>query len=209
MNLHKSQPPRPANWTVDVKIPPTALWLPLKSDLPLNEIGRRAAIKVLGAAKPKDDLEKFAHVISEHMEDCHRRHVQKGGIVFFPDFSSLPPIATIDVFAEYSQTPPSTLDHYRELYGTPAGNALSPIEMTDVDLPAGPAVRFHGGYLNKSRLPIVIDRPHLHVTYAVRPSIIEDAVLLMVAWTEFKFSEALINMADAMAQTLEIKFRDA
>jgi len=49
----------------------------------------------------------------------------------------------------------------------------------------------------------------LHVTYAVRPPVIEEAVLLMVAWTEFKFSEALINMADAIARTLEIKVSDA
>ncbi len=209
MNLHKSHPPWPASWTVDVKIPPTALWLPLGSDLPLNEIGRRAAIKVLGQGAPREDLEKFAHVISEHTKDCQRRHVRKGGIVFFPDFSRLPPIATIDVFAERSQTPPSTLDHYRELYGTPGKNALSPVEMTDVDLPAGPAVRFHGGYWHKSRLPVVTDQPHLHVTYAVRPPVIEDAVLLLVAWTDFKFSEALVNMADAIAQTLEVKLRDA
>jgi hypothetical protein len=209
MNLHKSHLPWPANWTVDIKIPPTALWLPLKSDLPLKELGRRAAIKVLGEGKPEADLEKFAQVISDHTEDCQRRQVRKGGIVFFPDFNRLPPIATIDVFTEYSQTPPSTLDHYRELYGTPDRNALSPIEMTDVDLPAGPAVRFHSGYWQKSRLPVVIDRPHLHVTYAVRPPAIEDAVLLMVAWTEFKFSEALVNMADAMAQTLEVRLLDA
>ena len=39
--------------------------------------------------------------------------------------------------------------------------------------------------------------------------VIEDAVLLMVAWAEFKFSEALVNMADAMAQTLEVKLLDA
>jgi len=209
MNLHNSHPPRQANWTVDVKIPPTALWLPLRSDLPPKEVGRRAAIKVLGEEKPKEDLEKFAQVISDHTEDCQRRHVRKGGIVFLPDFNRLPPIATIDVFAEHSETPPSTLDHYRELYGTPDKDTLSPIEMTDVDLPAGPAVRFHSGYWHKSRLPIVIDRPHLHVTYAVRPPVIEDAVLLMVAWTEFKFSEALVNMADAMAQTLEVRLPDA
>ena len=81
-------------------------------------------------------------------------------------------------------------------------------DITDVDLPAGPAVRFHNGYWHKSRLPIVIDLPHVHVTYAVRPPAIEDAVLLVVAWTEVKFSEMLFNMADAMAQTLEIKVRD-
>ena len=70
-------------------------------------------------------------------------------------------------------------------------------------------MRFHSGYWHKSRLPIVIDRPHLNVTYAVRPPVIEDAVLLMVAWTEFKFSEALVNMADAMAQTLEVRLLNA
>jgi hypothetical protein len=209
MIWRKSEQTRPANWTAEVQIPPTALWLPLKSELPPKEIGRRAAVKVLGKGRTEDDLEKFAAAISEHTQDCRRRQVRKGGIVFFPDFNRLPPVATIDVLAEYSETPPSSLEHYRELYGTPDRNTLSPIEMTDVDLPAGPAVRFHNGYWRKSRLPIVIDKPHLHVTYAVRPTAIEDAVLLIVAWTEFNFSEALINMADAMAKTLEIKVHNA
>jgi hypothetical protein len=208
MIWHKSDR-RSANFTVDVKIPPTALWLPLKSDLPLKELGRKAATHVLGDGKSKDELEKFAAAIREHTEDCRRREVWKGGIVFFPDFNRLPPIATIDILAEYSPTPPNSLDHYRKVYGTPDRDSLSPIEMTDVELPAGPAVRFHGGYWHKSHLPIVIDKPHLHVTYAVRPPAIEEAVLLMVAWTEFKFSEALINMADAIAPTLEIRLLDA
>ncbi len=35
------------------------------------------------------------------------------------------------------------------------------------------------------------------------------AVVLEVGWVEPQFSEALINMADAIAQTLEVKLLDA
>jgi hypothetical protein len=37
------------------------------------------------------------------------------------------------------------------------------------------------------------------------PPQISDTVLLNVAWSEFKFSEALIDAADAIAPTLAIK----
>jgi hypothetical protein len=77
MIWHKSAPQRQTNWAVDVKVFPTALWLPLRSDLPPKEIGQRAAIKILGEGKSKDDLEKLARVISEHTEDCRRRQAWK------------------------------------------------------------------------------------------------------------------------------------
>ena len=47
------------------------------------------------------------------------------------------------------------------------------------------------------------------VTFAVRPPQISETVLLTVAWAELKFSEALINAADAIAPTLAIKVDDA
>ena len=47
------------------------------------------------------------------------------------------------------------------------------------------------------------------VRFAVVPPQIDAAVVLNVGWVEPQFSQALINMADAIAQTLEIKLLDA
>jgi hypothetical protein len=211
MSKNRSAHPEKPNWTVDVKMPPTALWLPVATEQPLWEISRKIAIKIFGADKPEEDLEKFANVVALHTDDCRKRHVRKGGIVFFPDFTRLPPVATVDIFRYYSEDPkqPTSLQRYRELYGTPDKETVGSIDTSDINLPAGPAVRFHNRYWPKIHLPVTTASQHETITYAVCPPDIDDAVVLAVAWAEFRFSEMLINMADAIAQTLEIKIRDA
>lgn len=80
--------------------------------------------------------------------------------------------------------------------------------MTDLKLPAGPAIRFHRRFWPKAGLQPV---PHQweEVIYAVLPPQTAAIVVLRIAWVEFEFSEALINAADAVALTLEINIRGA
>jgi hypothetical protein len=201
---------RPSNWEPELKVPPTTLWLPLGNDLPANEIGRRAAVKVLGTGTQEDRLEEFARVVSDGVADCRRRDVKLGGLLFFPDYNRLPPIANIDVSGYYSNDPqkPNSLEFYRQVYGTPDKDTVGPIEVNNVELPAGPAIRFHRRFWPKAGID-PISHQWEEVIYATLPPKIDAAVVLKVAWVEFKFSEALINMADAIARTLEIKLLDA
>jgi hypothetical protein len=201
---------RPSSWDPELKVPPTTLWLPLGGDKPVKRIGREAAIIMLGEDAPKDRLEKFARVVSDGTEDCRRRNVKMGGLLFFPDYNRLPPIANIDIFGYYSNDPgkPNSLEFYRELYGTPNERSIGPIQVTDLHLPAGPAIRFHRRFWPKpSGDPIVYEWEE--VCFAVQPPQIDAIVVLKVGWVEAIFSEALINMADAAAPTLAIKMRDA
>ncbi len=133
-----------------------------------------------------------------------------GGLIFFPDYNRLPPVANIDVFGYYSNDPqrPNSLEFYRQVYGTPDKGTVGPIEVTDLKLPAGPAIRFHRRFWPKAGWDPVSHQWE-EVIYAVLPPQIDTVVVLRVAWAEFKFSEALIAVADAVAPTLEIKLRDA
>ncbi|MGH3295670.1 MAG: hypothetical protein ACRDP7_28120, partial [Trebonia sp.] len=101
-------------------------------------------------------------------------------------------------------------EFYRENFGMPDKDTVGPVEVADVQLPAGPAIRFHRRFWSKQ---IQWWDPASHqweeVMYAVRPPQITSAVVLTVSWVEFNFSESLIKSADAMAQTLEIKVHDA
>ncbi len=83
--------------------------------------------------------------------DCRGAVCGKAGLLFYPDYNRLPPIANIDVFEYYSNNPdrPTSLDFYRELYGTPTERTIGPIEVTNLQLPAGPAIRFHQRYWPK------------------------------------------------------------
>ncbi|HEX3516078.1 MAG TPA: hypothetical protein VHT26_18970 [Trebonia sp.] len=210
MNKGHTSEERISGWEPELKVPPTTLWLPLGNDLPAKEIGRKAAVKILGRDTSKDDLQKFSRIVSDGITDCRRRGVKRGGLLFFPDYNRLPPIANIDVYGFYSKDParPTSLEFYRELYGTPTERTIGPIEVTNLQLPIGPAVRFHQRYWPKpSGDPIVHEWEE--VRFAVVPPQIDSAVVLKVGWVEPQFSEALIKMADAIAQTLEIKLLDA
>jgi hypothetical protein len=210
MTRRHSRDERPTGWAPDLKVPAHTLWLPVASDKPLKELGRESALHILGLGTPEDRMEKFARVIRDGTKGSRDRGAMMGGLIFFPDYSRLPPIATLDVFGYHSREPgkPSSLEFYRENFGTPDKDTVGPVEVTDLELPAGPAIRFHRRFWPK---PTWYPISHLweEVTFAVRPPQISDTVLLNVAWAEFKFSEALIDAADAIAPTLAIKLDDA
>jgi hypothetical protein len=201
---------RISNWEPRLKVPKTTFMLPVARDhRSLDELGREAAAKVYGSHAPEERLKAFARIIHDGIKDCRERGVKMGGLIFFPDFNRLPPIANVDVFGYHSKDPaePSSLEFYRGLYGTPTERSVGPVEVTDLQLPAGPAIRFHRRYWPKANWDPIAHQWE-DVTYAVRPPEIDSAVVLRVSWVEFKFSEALIKSADAIAQTLEIKLLD-
>jgi hypothetical protein len=201
---------RPSGWSPSLKVPKHTLWLPLGSEKPLQEIGAQGARKVLGTATPQDHLAKLARVIRDGTTSSRDRGAMMGGLVFFPDYQRLPPIATVDVFGYHSDNPgkPGSLEVFREHFGTPDKDTIGPVEVTDLELPAGPAIRFHRRFRPKQRSnPVAYQWEE--VMFAVRPPQISDSVVVTLSWIESKFSAALINTADAMAPTLAINLDGA
>ena len=131
--------------------------------------------------------------IQDGTEGCRQRGVKMGGLLFFPDYNRLPPIANIDVYGYYSSDPgkPNSLEFYRELYGTPNKRSIGPVTVTDLQLPAGPAIRFHRRFWPKpSRDPVI--HQWEEVSLAVLPPQIDSVVVLQVSWVETQFSELVI-----------------
>lgn len=198
---------RPSVWSPSLKVPRHTLWLPLGSEKPLPEVGALGALKVLGTGAPEDHLEKFARVVRDGTKSSRDRGAMMGGLVFFPDYRRLPPIATVDVFGYHSDEPgqPSSLESFRAHFGPPDEDTDGPVEVTDLNLPAGPAIRFHRRFWPKDGWDPAAYRWE-EVMFAVRPPEISDSVVLTLSWIESAFSAALVNAADAMAPTLAIRF---
>lgn len=196
----------PTDWTPDLKVPKHTLWLPLGSAKPLRQIGSEAALKILGPDTPEDRLEEFARVIRDGTKSSRDRGAMMGGLIFFPDYKRLPPIATVDVFGYHSYQPgkPVSLEFFRARFGAAGKDTVGPVRETSVQLPAGPAIRFHRRFLPKQGWDPVAYQWE-EVSYAVRPPQITSIVVVTVAWVEFKFSAELVNAADAIAPTLAIK----
>jgi hypothetical protein len=196
----------PADWAPDLRVPRHTLWLPVGSEKPLTEVGGEAALKILGPGAPEDRLEKLARVIRNGTKGSRERGAMMGGLIFFPDYTRLPPIATVDIFGYHSDEPgePSSLESFREHFGTPGQNTAGPVEVTDLQLPAGPAIRFHRRFWPEPGCdPVACEWEE--VLFAVRPPQISDCVVVSVTWLELRYSAALVNAADAIASTLAIK----
>jgi hypothetical protein len=199
-------PTRKLGWRPDLLVPKTTVWLPLVDYRPLDTVGKEHADRLLGPDAPKKQRRALAEVIRGGTLDSRHRGANLGALIFFPDLTRIPPVANLDVFCFYPKPPndPLTLDYYRRIYGTPEGDTIGEIEVSEVDLPPGPAVRIHRHRAQEpDHLGQSIERED--VIYAVRPPQIPDAVVLVVSWVELALGPALIKTADAVAKTLAIK----
>jgi hypothetical protein len=116
----------------------------------------------------------------------------------------------VDVFGYHSAEPgkPSSLEVFREHFGAPGTDTAGPVEVTDLELPAGPAIRFHRRFRPEQRSgPATYQREE--VVFAVRPPQIGDSVVVTLCWLESEFSRPLTSAADAIAPTLAIKLDGA
>jgi hypothetical protein len=193
-------------WTASVKVTDTTLWLPVIDKRPLNEVAHEEARRVLGPDAPPNQVKMMERAIHDGTADAQRRGSMRSGLLFWPDLTRFPPVAEINLAGFYPSNAdePLTLEHDRKIYGTPNENTIGPIETTEAELPAGPALRFHRHWAQKKRFGTNV--VHEDVIYAVRPPQVPDSLVFIVSWVEPQFSETLIKVADKMAQTLEIEF---
>jgi hypothetical protein len=196
---------RVSKWQPTLLTPENTVMLPIASSRPLNDVAREGAAMLLGPGADKKQLHALERVIKHATIAARQRHPRLAGLIFFPDYTRLPPIADIDVHGIYSESgEPLALDFFRQTYGTPDKRTLGEIEVTEVELPAGPALRFHKRWAQKPDWRGVSTMRE-DITYAIRPPQIDEGVVMFVSWVEPTFSEALIKSADAIAQTIEIK----
>jgi hypothetical protein len=197
-------------WEPVLSIPKTCLMLPLGGSQDPKEWAKRKCVELLGPEATDKTRQLFTETLAEDtMKGRESRTQVLAGLFFYPDFNRYPPICSVDVnaFRPAPGDPPSDLESWRESNGRPQENTIGDIEITEVTLPAGPALRFHEQRMQKV--------PHMHVhmveesiLYAVRPPQIRDSVTLMVTWGEPQFRSRLIKMADVVAQSLKIVPRE-
>lgn len=193
------------NWRPELLVPDPTVWLPIASERPLGELAKESAATLLGPGATRKQLQALAQTVEDGTIIARRRHAMMAGLMFYPDLTRTPAIAEIDVHGFFPADPgePLRLERYRRLYGTPDKQTIGPVEVSEIDLPAGPALRFH-----RHRIPkpdwqgVSIERED--VIYAVRPPQIDDAVVIFVSWVEKRFSQALITSTDEIARTLKI-----
>jgi hypothetical protein len=187
------------------------LVLPLgRREVDPNQWAKAKCAEMLGLEATDKTRRLFTETLAEETVKGRNSESQMlGALVFYPDFNRYPPICTVavDGFSPAPGDPPVDLQSFRRTNGTPQKNTIGDIEVTEMELPAGPALRIH----ERREQKIAHLGGHMigeSILYAVRPFGIPDAVTLMVTWGEPQFRDMIIKMADGMAQTLKIVPRE-
>jgi hypothetical protein len=184
--------------------------LPLATQEDPRKWAERKCAELLGPKATDKTRRLFIETVAEDIVTGRKSASQMyAGLVFYPDFNRYPPICDVDVdgFSPAPGDPPVDLQSFRRTNGMPQKNTIGDIEITEVELPAGPALRIH----ERREQKIAHFGGHMigeSILYAVRPFGIPDAVTLMVTWMEPQFQSMVTKMTDAMAQTLKIVPRE-
>lgn len=211
------QPPAPTlwatakSWRADLVVPETTVWLPIADQRPLDQVSVEYAVELLGANAPRRQRSALAGIIRDGTRYARLRCPAMSGLIFRPGRVGIPavaeiPVAEIDLsgFAPNPANAPRTLDYYRRLYGASSEDTIGDIEVSETNLPAGPALRFRRRWIQP---PDHRGRNILreHVVYAVCPAQIPGSLVLTVTWVDLTQSPALVQAADATARTLTLK----
>jgi hypothetical protein len=143
-------------------------------------------------------LEKYAaHFRSERLPTT-------AALFFWPDFTRIPPraIAKVYLVGEDPVIGPMTLARAREIYG-PDELSFGEAEMTETEVPAGPALRVHRFRQAepRKRLSPVIEE----LAWVICPPGSTQAVMMSTKWGEPMFSKAGISITDDMAKNFRIR----
>ena len=193
------------NWKPDFMTPETCVFLPAGQPGDPRTWCEERAAKLLPPPATDRQRTALADNLREGTLQARERTPMLAGVLYYPDCTRIPPIARIEVQGFYPKSTyePVTLDLFRETLGTPGKHTLGDIQVTELTLPAGPALRFHEKFEARHH-PLGNWYESQRITYALRPESIEDGLWLSIVWMEPAFSEPLTKMAEGMAQSLKI-----
>jgi hypothetical protein len=167
---------------------------------------QRRAAELLGPQAGGRDVRRLADSLEEHLRFViDDRPVMIAGVCFYPDFATVPPQAMVTVEAFGWDTPEKalTMDKMRDFYATPDEMSFGETELTETELPSGPAMRVHRyrkGEPGKQRSRIIEE-----ITWLVWPPGYEITIALSTLWGQTVFAKAGAVIADEMAQNFRVE----
>ncbi|GAA2012880.1 hypothetical protein GCM10009839_04290 [Catenulispora yoronensis] len=191
------------DYRITMARPEIAIRLPIGEDGDLSTWAEMTARAHQGYDAPEADVVRFAEAILAAAADSSKREVAMAYLL--PDEVSPVEMARIEVVdVNPDQTVPAvTLDWLEQVYSVPGAELVAPVDVWRGELPAGPAIRVVRQVLTD--VDEFGDGLLVHsVVYAVRPPGTDFAVVLSVTWSAVLLAEELLEMADALAQTVQV-----
>ena len=176
----------------------------LTADDPAPWCQAKAAELLRPDADPKQ-VSRLARCLAEYAAHFRSDRLPATAALFFwPDFTRIPPraMAKVYIVGEDPVIGPMTLSRAREIYG-PDELSFGETEMTETEVPAGPALRVHRyrkAEPRKRRTAIIEE-----LAWVICPPDSTQAAMMSTKWGEPMFSKAGISITDDMAANFRIK----
>lgn len=191
------------DYRITMARPEIAIRLPIGEDGGLSTWAEMTSRAHQGYDADEAEVARFAEVILAAAADSSKREVAMAYLL--PDEVAPVEMARIEVVdVNPDETVPVvTLDWLEQVYSVPGVELVAPVDVWRGELPAGPAVRVARQVL--ANIDEFGDGLLVHsVIYAVCPPGTDFAVVLSVTWSAVLLAEELLEMSDALAQTLQV-----
>ncbi len=188
----------PVNLTVRLDAPA------LTGDDPSQWCGQKAA-ELLGPDTRGKHVRALAKCLELYVDYFRRGNLPATAALFFyPDFTRIPPRAEAQIYlvGEDPVVGPMTLQRAREISG-PDERSIGESEMTETEVPAGPALRVHR--LRKLEPSKRRSRIVEELAWVICPPESTQAVMMITTWSDMAFTKVAISIADDMAQNFRIE----
>lgn len=167
---------------------------------------QQRAAGLLGELAHGSDVRRLARSLEEHLGYFKSEMpLIAAAVCFYPDFATLPPRAMLSVQG-FGGDPEKalTMDKVRDYYAKPDGKSIGETELTESELPSGPAIRVHRYRKFSPRKRWT--RIREEIVWLVWPppgSVI--TIVMATRWEQRAFAEAGAVIADEMAQNFRIE----
>jgi hypothetical protein len=175
----------------------------VQRDRKLDAWSAQQARKMLNEHAPEEQLTLLTRQLTSLTYGARARGAMYGLALYPPTVSHLVAILDVKRLVPDRQYSEITFDVLRDLYAKYSADTVGDINETQADLPSGPALRVHrkrveaGDSAGQGTLME-------GVTLAIRPPEMDDAIVMIMTWTDLQLGERLAEMADAIAKTIKV-----
>ncbi|MFF4898279.1 hypothetical protein [Streptomyces sp. NPDC001068] len=188
-------------WQCLISEPDGSIRLPVGEGAEFGEWARRAARKHLGADAPRGEIRELAAVLARVAATAD---LGDPTFAYAYVIDAAKALTAVYEVHDYDGEGYRSTDRLPGLLDMVLPSSPERRSMTEVNLPAGPGVRVQEllsvetGSLFKKKTMMET------VTYAVLPPQVDNVLAFRMSWTNLVFSEPLLELAQTLAESLEL-----
>ncbi|MFF4310578.1 hypothetical protein [Streptomyces sp. NPDC001507] len=188
-------------WQCLISEPEGCIRLPVGENAEFGEWAKRAARDHLGAEAPRGELRELASTLARVAETAD---LGDPTFAYAYVIDAAKALTAVYEVHDYDGDGYRSLDRLSDLLNDVLPTSPERRSVTEVNLPAGHGVRVQEllsvetGSLFKKKTMMET------VTYAVIPPQVDNVLVFRMSWTNLVFGEALLELAQTLAESLEL-----